>query len=93
MTHINQLVNFTVMLGEDKETVLANRNYNLIYNPSWLGQVTTTSKPPAPRGVSSGRRKKGEYKSNYDTNQTYCRKVTCYLLNIPGRFISSVDCY
>ena len=88
MTHINQLVNFTVMLGDDKETVLANRNYNLIYNPSWLGQVTTTSKTPAPRGVSSGRRKKGEYKSNYDTNQTYCRKVTSYLLNIP-----TVDCY
>ena len=27
VTHINQLVNFTVKLGEDKETVLANRNY------------------------------------------------------------------
>ena len=39
VTHSTQLVSFTVMLGEDKETVMANRNYNLTYCTPQVGLV------------------------------------------------------
>ena len=70
VTHINQLVNFTVKLGEDKETVLANRNYTKSEVTSrplgitpwptphvWLRQVNTAPPPPTP--ISEGSIQRG----------------------------------